>query len=264
LSVESGYGQLTLRIAASPHLVEAYARAGDQRRARRALAIFDPWARMTENPVWLALAERCQALVASEPDQAEEHFQRALHQHGRARATFERARTQLLYGQELRRARRRGEARDQLRAAYETFLSLNVGPLADLAGAELRAAGTRMQPRSSAETGGAQRPSADGSRPMGAEPCGPAAVLTAQQLQIATLVADGATNREIAVALFISTRTVDYHMRNILARLGLRSRVDLAKLLSSGAPAAVPGGADTVAATTTVGRRSVPTPVSRR
>ncbi|HLT19257.1 MAG TPA: LuxR C-terminal-related transcriptional regulator [Thermomicrobiales bacterium] len=256
LSVESGYGQLAIRIAASPHLVEAYARAGDQRRAKQALAIFDPWARMTDNPAWLALAERCQALVASTRDQADEHFRRALHQHHQARADFERARTQLLYGQDLRRARRRREAREQLREAYDTFTALDARPLADLAGAELRAAGLRLEPHSGAAlTAGADdRDSAGYSRPRTADVSGPAAVLTAQQLEIAKRAADGATNREIAAALFISTRTVDYHMRNILARLGLRSRVDLAKLLTTGVPGS--GGAHAAAAASTTGRRS--------
>jgi DNA-binding CsgD family transcriptional regulator len=227
---------------------------------------------MTGNPAWLALADRCRALVADEPDQAAEHFRSALRQHQLARATFERARTQLLYGQELRRARRRGEAREQLRAAYDTFTSFNVEPLAELAAAELRAAGTRVQSRAGAQTTSSHQSMAMADAappgPMADPACGPAAVLTAQQLQIATLVAGGATNREIAVALFISTRTVDYHMRNILARLGLRSRVDLANLLTSGTtsqtPAARPDGAHTEAAATTVGRRSAHTPVSRR
>jgi DNA-binding CsgD family transcriptional regulator len=235
LSVESGYGQLTIRVAATPHLVEACVRAGDPAAARRALVIFDPWARSTNNPAWLALAERCQALVANDPDRAAEHFSHALDQHHLARARFERARTQLLYGQELRRARRRSAAREQLRAAHEVFEYYGATPLAEQAGAELRAAGERMPSRSVHVI--------------------QAAGLTAHQRQIAELVTGGATNREIAAALFVSTRTVDYHVRNILARLGLRSRVDLARLLTGDGSAPAAGES---------GRRAPPSPISRR
>ncbi|MBX6750979.1 MAG: AAA family ATPase, partial [Micromonosporaceae bacterium] len=224
-SIESGHGQLIVRVAATPHLVEACVRSGDPGAAREALAIFDPWARQTGNPAWLALSERCRALVAEDPDRAGEHFRTALHQHQRARARFERARTQLLYGQELRRMRRRSAAREQLRAAYETFEYFGATPLAEQARAELRAAGERVA-----------------ARPGHVHPI---SRLTAQQRQIAELVASGATNREIAAALFVSTRTVDYHVRNILARLGLRSRIDLARMLapSRGGGAAGPAAA---------------------
>jgi DNA-binding CsgD family transcriptional regulator len=209
-------------------------RSGDPAAGRRALAIFDPWARQTGNPAWLGLAERCRALVAPDPVRAEEHFRAALHQHQVARARFDRARTQLLYGQELRRARRRAAAREQLRAAYETFEYFGAEPLAEQAEAELRATGERMAVRE--------------------VPVNPVEGLTAQQRQIAELVAGGATNREIAAALFVSTRTVDYHMRNILARLGLRSRIDLARLLA-------PAGN---AAAELAGRRAPLSPISRR
>jgi DNA-binding CsgD family transcriptional regulator len=211
-SLESGYGQLSISVAATPHLVEAYVRAGDPAAGRRALAIFDPWARQTGNPAWLGLAERCQALVATDPVCAEEHYRAALHQHQMARARFDRARTQLLYGQELRRCRRRAAAREHLRAAFETFEHFQAWTLAAQAEAELRATGERM-------VAGPARPSPATDK------------LTAQQRQIAELVAGGATNREIAAALVVSTRTVDYHVRNILTRLGLRSRIDLARLI---------------------------------
>ena len=242
-SLESGHGQLTIRVAATPHLVEACVRAGDRTAAGEALAVFDLWARQTGNPAWLALSERCRALVAEDPDRAGEHFRAALHQHRLARAPLERARTHLLYGQELRRARRRRAAREQLRAAYEIFEYFGATPLAEQARAELRAAGERA--------GGEHLV---GQRPTRGAPVveenlaarsgqvNPVSRLTPQQRQIAELVATGATNREIAAALFVSTRTVDYHVRNILARLGLRSRIDLARLLAPGyAPAEPPG-----------------------
>ena len=244
-SLESGHGQLTIRVAATPHLVEACVRAGDVPAAREALAVFDAWARPTGNPAWLALSERCRALVAEDPDRAGEHFRAALHQHRLARAPFERARTQLLYGQELRRLRRRRAAREQLRAAYETFEYFGATPLAEQARAELRAAGERL-------TGERIGGDGTGGERLALRP-GPVSRLTAQQRQIAELVASGATNREIAAALFVSTRTVDYHVRNILARLGLRSRIDLARLLAPASAAAEP-----------FGRRAPRSPISTR
>jgi len=254
-SLESGHGQLTIRVAATPHLVEACVRAGDVTAAREALAIFDLWARPTGNPAWLALSERCRALVAEDPDQAGEHFRAALHQHRLARALFERARTQLLYGRELRRLRRRRAAREQLRAAYETFEYFGAAPLAEQARAELRAAGERL---AGERLGGEGINGADigGEGNVGERLVlrpGPVSRLTAQQRQIAELVASGATNREIAAVLFVSTRTVDYHVRNILARLGLRSRIDLARLLAPASAAAEPAG-----------RRAPRSPISRR
>jgi DNA-binding NarL/FixJ family response regulator len=168
------------------------------------------WAAATDNPAWLALAERCQALMQEDPDIAAKHFTMALEHHQAARGEFERARTQLLYGQELRRTRRPAAAREHLRLAAETFRRYRAIGLAEQAEAELRAAGDHVSPAAGSMVG----------------------VLTAQQLQIARLAAAGSTNREVAAALFLSTRTVDYHMRNILTRLGVRSRVDLVRLFS--------------------------------
>jgi DNA-binding CsgD family transcriptional regulator len=209
MSLETGHGQLVIRVAATPHLVEASVRSGDRAAARRSLEVFDVWARSTGNPAWLALAARCHALVSEDESNAERHFTEALTHHLAAEADFERAKTELLYGQELRRVRRPGAAREHLRTAVELFERFRAAPLIQQAKAELRAAGEQV---------------AHG-------PVRATHVLTAQQMQIARLAADGATNREVAAALFLSTRTVDHHMRNIFARLGIRSRVDLAKVL---------------------------------
>jgi DNA-binding NarL/FixJ family response regulator len=197
-------GHLIVQVAATPFAVEAAVRAGETRFAARLIAGFDRWAPHTGNPDWLALSARCHALVTGD----DEHFVRALDAHARGSSEFERARTELLYGSRLRRRRRPVRAREHLRSALDAFQRLDRGWWADRVAAELRAAGeTPAQPR--------ERHS-----------------LTAQQTQIARLVAGGATNREVAAALFLSPRTVDHHLRNIFTRLGIRSRVDLARLMA--------------------------------
>lgn len=184
-------------------------RAGDRAAAVEAVKFFDPWARSTGNPAWLALAARCRALVAECDEEAERLYRAALRHHAGADADFERARTALLFGLHLRRLRRPSMAREHLRWAAETFRRFDAKPWLTQAEAELRAAGDHV----------AQR-----------DVC-PADVLTPQQLQIARLAARGATNREVAARLLLSTRTIDHHMRNILARLGIRSRIDLARII---------------------------------
>ncbi|GIE54183.1 hypothetical protein Ani05nite_77170 [Amorphoplanes nipponensis] len=215
----SGRGNLIVQVAATPHLVEAVWRcdpptpaAGRDPHAAaldRAFEPFDRWTAGTGQPAWLALRARCRALRAAEPQTAEEHFREALRQHGRGDADFARAHTELLFGRDLRRRRRPGAAREHLRSAVETFRLLRAEPWAAQADVELRAAGAPVPP----------------------DPAG-ARELTAQQERIARLVADGATNREIAQQLFLSPRTIDHHLRNVFARLGVRSRTELARRLS--------------------------------
>src|SRR4029453_6997507 len=115
---------------------------------------------------------------------------------------FDAARTELAYGEMLRRRRRRSQARTHLRTAYETFERLGAAPWAAKAGAELRATGETAHRR---ETGTIDR-------------------LTPQELQIVRLVGDGGTNREVAAQLFLSPRTVDYHLHKIFTKLGMSSR----------------------------------------
>ena len=134
------------------------------------------------------------------------HFEAALRQHeGRP---FDLARTELVYGEALRRARRRGEARAHLRNAQETFRRLGATPWADRAGVELRATG---------ETARKRDPST-------------LIQLTPQELQIVSLVSEGGTNREIGAQLFLSRRTIDYHLRNVFVKLGVSSRAELIRL----------------------------------
>jgi DNA-binding NarL/FixJ family response regulator len=207
----TGRGHIVVQAMATPWLVEAAVRADDREQAVAALAGFDLWASSTGDPVRRALSARCHALLAPRGSaEAEEHFQQALALHLAGEADFEQARTELLYGQELRRARRPRDAREHLHRALETFTQLDAPAWADQARAELRAAGEAVD----------------------APAVRAADVLTAQQLQIARLVCDGATNREVAAQLFLSPRTVDHHMRNIFARLNIRSRIELAKALT--------------------------------
>jgi DNA-binding CsgD family transcriptional regulator len=215
----AGRGNLIVQVAATPHLIEAAWRCDpptqpSRRNAAsaafdRAVEPFDRWTAGTGQPTWLALRSRCRALRAAEPQTAEDHFREALRQHGRGDADFARAHTELLFGRDLRRRRRPGAAREHLRRAVETFRLLQAGPWAAQADVELRAAGAPVPP----------------------DPAG-ARELTAQQERIARLVADGATNREIAQQLFLSPRTIDHHLRNVFARLGVRSRTELARRLA--------------------------------
>jgi DNA-binding CsgD family transcriptional regulator len=210
IMVNPGGGHLIVQLAATPHLVEAAVRCDARRPAAAALKVFDAWASNSANPRWLALSARCHALLAGRGGEADEYFHEALGQHQLSTAEFDRARTELLFGQKLRRQRRRAAAREQLRSALDTFERFEARPWIDQATAELRAAGHQVQPR----------------RVLSADS------LTPQQEEIARLVADGATNREIATQLLLSTRTIDHHLRNIFAKLGVRSRVDLARLIS--------------------------------
>ncbi|MGW5261411.1 AAA family ATPase [Microbispora sp. NPDC004025] len=201
---------LVVRVMATPLLVESAVRTGDVAQARDALVVLERWADSTRDPDRLALAARCHALLAP-PDEAGERFAQALELHRQGSCAFETARTRLLYGGMLRRSRRPGAAREHLHGALETFDRYGARMWSAHARAELRAAGESVRPSGSRSEAGR--------------------LLTAQQFRIATLVAEGATNREVAARLFISPRTVEHHLRNIFARLGVRSRVELARLL---------------------------------
>jgi DNA-binding CsgD family transcriptional regulator len=192
-----------------PELVEVYLRTGSAERAasvaeqyqHAAAAKGQPWAR--------ARAARAQGLVASD-DAFEEHFEHALALHELTPDVYEAARTRLAYGARLRRARRRVTARRQLRAAIEIFDRLGADPWSDAARRELAATGETVSPR------------APGSLTR----------LTPQELQIALLLAGGRTTRQAAAALFVSPKTVEYHLRSIYRKLGVSSRDELAAALS--------------------------------
>ena len=237
LTRRSGHPQLAVHLAAAPLLVEAAVRAGERRPALVALRRFEPWATGTGDPAWLALVARCRALVAEDIAETEHHYTEALALHARAEATFDQARTQLLYGQELRRTRRPAAAREHLRAALGTLRRFGAEAWIELAAAELSATGQpvgQLVGPAGGPVGGSPGLQSAGQpvgQPVGQPEVDAAATLTPQQLKIARLAAAGATNREVAAQLFLSPRTVDHHMRNIFLRLGIRSRFDLARLL---------------------------------
>lgn len=208
-------GHFAARMLAVPCWVEAAVLGGrlpeEARELQAAVDEFASWAARTADPGAPAQLARCRALLAP-AEEADARYAEALAHHGRAGGDFERARTQLLYGQWLRRRRRTREARGPLRDALVAFQRCSARAWADRAAGELRAAG---------EPAGVRRDAADG----------PLAALTPQQLRIARCVADGATNREVALRLSLSPRTVDHHLRNVFAALGIRSRTELARLL---------------------------------
>jgi len=181
-----------------PDLVEAAVRLGQPQRAEAPLARFCDWARRARTPGTDALAERCRALLDVNAD-PERHYLAALEQHDES---FEQARTQLLYGAWLRRSRRKAEARTQLRAAVDYLDRTGATPWAEQARAELGATGVT-----------AARPDRAG-LPR----------LTPQELQVARLAAQGLSNRDIAAQLFLSPRTVGYHLYKAYPKLGITGR----------------------------------------
>ena len=189
-----------------PDKIEAAVRAGDPGTAHAALAHFEAWAghagaAWAQPRLW-----SCRALLA-EGETATEHYESALRLRLDARP-FDLARIRLLYGEHLRRERRRSDARTQLRGALEGFERLGADPWADRARTELRATGETARKRD------------------------PSTVdqLTAQELQIARYVAAGLSNKEVAAQLFLSPRTIDAHLRNVFAKLGIKSRTQLARV----------------------------------
>jgi DNA-binding CsgD family transcriptional regulator len=197
---------MVARLAAAD-LVEAAHHGGRLDLAQTALARLENFAQPTAAPWTLALVSRCRALLSAGAA-AGRFFEEALERHAESGRPFDEARTRLVYGEFLRRGRRRAEARAQLRSALETFERLGASPWERRAQAELRATG---------ETARKREPST-------------LTQLTPQQLQIVRLVAQGATNKEVAAQLFLSSRTVDYHLRNVFVKLGISSRAELIRL----------------------------------
>jgi DNA-binding CsgD family transcriptional regulator len=188
-----------------PGLVEAAARAGRPEAAEEPAAAFAAWAEHTGAVFGATRVARCNALLAETPDEAIAHFDEALARDPEAASPFELARTQLLYGELLRRLRRRADAREHLRNALRTFERVGAARWFDRAQGELRATG---------ETARKRDPSALGQ-------------LTPQEQQIARLVGEGASNKDVAAQLFLSPRTVEYHLRKVFMKLGITSRSEL-------------------------------------
>ncbi|MFI6499927.1 AAA family ATPase [Nonomuraea typhae] len=188
----------------APDQVEAAVRMGSPERAAAPLDRFERWARAAGRPWAAAALARCHALLAEEP---EPYFALAVREDERP---FEQARSRLLFGEWLRRERRKAEARTQLRAALETFERAGARPWAEHARNELRAAG---------ESGAQAAPDA-------------LAALTPQELQVVRLAATGATNKEIGAQLFLSPKTVGHHLYRAFPKLGVSTRTELARLLA--------------------------------
>ena len=197
----------------APDLVEALIRSGRHHDAVGALESFDEQARHTGGAWALAAAARCHGLLAADED-FERCFEQALDWHQGLPAPFERARTEQCYGERLRRAGRRTRARKPLRSALAAFDALGAAPWSDRARAELRATGETVRRR--------RRSTADD--------------LTPQEIQVALLVAGGASNREAAGSLFVTPKTIEFHLGRIYRKLGVHSRTQLSVRLSSGDP----------------------------
>jgi DNA-binding NarL/FixJ family response regulator len=189
---------------ALPELVEAAARAGDPALAHEALERLAGTTQPCGTDVALGIQARCRALL-SHGVAADTLYHEAIDRLGRTRLRPELARAQLLYGEWLRREGRRVDAREQLHAAYDLFTSIGMEAFAERARRELVATGETVRKRS------------PGTREE----------LTPQEEQIARLARDGLSNPEIGAQLFISTRTVEWHLRKVFTKLGIGSRRQL-------------------------------------
>ena len=195
----------------APDLIEAYARAGERQTATSELAKLAELAGAVDRRWALAAVARLHGLLGRD-DELDEHFGAALELHEQgAGSAFERARTELLYGERLRRAKRRVESREHLRSAIELFDGLGAAPWSEQARRELRASGESIPRR---------------------DPTAPEK-LTPQELQVALQVAEGRTNRDVAAALFLSPKTVEFHLTRVYRKLNIHSRAELVRLLAS-------------------------------
>jgi DNA-binding CsgD family transcriptional regulator len=194
-----------------PLLIEAAVRCDDLATATTALGRFSERA-IASRSHWAEGLLACMRALLAAGDEAESQYRLALDRLTRCTVAFDLARAQLLYGEWLRRARRRREAREPLRAALECFESIGARAFAERARRELAATGERSRPRSDATRG----------------------LLTGQEAQIARLVADGYKNSEIASQLFISLSTVEYHLKKVYRKLGVNTRTQLARLERAG------------------------------
>jgi len=198
---------------AVPDYVEAAVRTGNVAAAQPVVSRYKQQATIAGTPLMLGLVARCQGLLATDDD-ADARYQESAALLDEAKALGHAARSRLVYGEWLRRARRQTDARDQLRRALATFEAIGADGFAKRTRAELVASGERVGKRTAERS----------------------FELTAQEAQVAQLAADGATNAEIATRLFISPNTVDYHLRKVYLKLGVSSRVQLARALASPEP----------------------------
>jgi class 3 adenylate cyclase/tetratricopeptide (TPR) repeat protein len=195
-------------ISPVPDIVDTLVRLGRLPDAREAAARYQPSAEAKAQPFALARAARARALVADDDTYIDE-YETALRHHRDTPDVFEQARTQLYYGERLRRSRRRVDARRHLREALNAFDHLGAAPWAQRAMQELHASGETARVRD------------DSSRQQ----------LTPQELQVAMTLAEGATTREAAARLYLSPKTVEYHLRHVYDKFEIRSREELRKVV---------------------------------
>jgi DNA-binding CsgD family transcriptional regulator len=201
---------LYISMWALPELIEAATRTGDTGIAGDALTRLAQFTRAGGTDFGLGVEARCRALVSA-GETAESLYREAIDRLGRTRLRPELARAHLLYGEWLRRENRRADAREQLRTAHDMLAAMGAEAFAERAGHELLAAGETVR-----------QPTAE-----------PVSELTAQEAHIARLAVDGHTNPEIAAQLFLSARTVEWHLRKVFTKLGIGSRRELREGLSA-------------------------------
>jgi DNA-binding CsgD family transcriptional regulator/tetratricopeptide (TPR) repeat protein len=209
--------ELFVAVWAAIELIEAATRCDETEVAERALERIVAASSVAPTDWAFGIEARSRALM-SEGAAADELYREAIQRLGRTRLRPERARANLLYGEWLRRNNRRGDARKQLRAAHDQFMSIGMEAFAERARTELLATGEKVRKRT-VETRDD---------------------LTAQERQIARLARDGLSNPEIGARLFLSPRTVEWHLRKVFNKLGIRSRRELANVLPSSDAGLVP------------------------
>ncbi|MCL3862125.1 LuxR family transcriptional regulator [Actinotalea sp. K2] len=202
-----GSAELTYTNLAHSELIESAARTGEPERAADALDELCSRARASGTPWALGIAARSQALATTGPE-AESHYREAIDQLSDSRMGGYLARTHLVYGEWLRREGRRKDARDQLRTAHRLLSDMGADAFAARAAGELHATGEHPRSRTAQPTN----------------------ELTAQELQVARLVATGSSSRQVGVQLFLSPRTIEAHLRTIYRKLGITSRRELDEL----------------------------------
>jgi DNA-binding CsgD family transcriptional regulator len=204
---EESYEQLFSKWSAV-ELIEAATRIGVREDVADACERLSETTRASGSDWALGIEARSRALL-NDDDAADRLYREAIDRLGRTRVRVELARAHLLYGEWLRRERRRTDAREQLRTAHEMFVTMGAEAFADRAGRELLATGETARKRV-VET---------------------SSQLTAQEAQVARLARDGLSNPEIGARLFISPRTVQYHLRKVFTKFGINSRTQLDRVL---------------------------------
>jgi DNA-binding CsgD family transcriptional regulator/tetratricopeptide (TPR) repeat protein len=217
MDVRPGFGHPVITVLSTWDRVEAAVHVGRPEVAEQAVGLLAHWVTGAA-PEWGSpvLAD-CRAISAATPEEADAHFEAAIAGLGGARA-LDRPRIHLHYGEHLRRAKRRIDARTHLRDAVEAFDRVGAAPWADRARRELRATGETARKRD----------------------ISPLAQLTPQELQVARLVGEGATNKAVAAQLFVSPKTVEYHLRKVFDKLGIASRGELIRIELGERPEAQP------------------------